>query len=272
MAVQFACKNLRRRGLVLGQGTLNGIDYLEVLDKEAIPIGAPQQQILVVHFLQAKPPLSASNFRIEGGVRIQSVSCVWAYPALAVPVPPATLAQQAYYAELPSAEKIIIIQTNVAGDFSTYTLSVIQSDDDLTPPPGFDPRLSSVDFSFKVECPSDFDCATPTVCPPDSLPAPLIDYLAKDYSSFRRLMLDRMAVTMPGWTERHAADLGIALVEVLAYAADRLSYYQDAVATGLTWARRASASRCVATPCCSITTCTTAATPAPGCSSRWTNP
>ena len=36
---------------------------------------------------------------------------------------------------------------------------------------------------------------------------------------------------MPDWQERHVPDLGIALVEVLAYVGDYLSYYQDAVAT-----------------------------------------
>ncbi|MFP5286298.1 MAG: baseplate J/gp47 family protein, partial [Thermoanaerobaculia bacterium] len=35
----------------------------------------------------------------------------------------------------------------------------------------------------------------------------------------------------PDWAERNPADLGITLVEVLSYAADHLSYYQDAVAT-----------------------------------------
>src|SRR5579872_2522523 len=60
---------------------------------------------------------------------------------------------------------------------------------------------------------------------------PEIDYLAKDYASFRQLMLDHLALRVPGWTERSEADLGIVLVEVLAYAADYLSYYQDAVAT-----------------------------------------
>jgi hypothetical protein len=44
-------------------------------------------------------------------------------------------------------------------------------------------------------------------------------------------MLDRLAVTVPAWQERNAADLGVALVEVLAYRADYLSYYQDAVAS-----------------------------------------
>ena len=44
-------------------------------------------------------------------------------------------------------------------------------------------------------------------------------------------ILDRLAVTAPAWKERHAADLGMVLAELLAYAGDHLSYRQDAVAT-----------------------------------------
>ena len=44
-------------------------------------------------------------------------------------------------------------------------------------------------------------------------------------------MLDRMSLVLPEWKERSPADAMMALVEVLAYAADHLSYYQDAVAT-----------------------------------------
>ena len=36
---------------------------------------------------------------------------------------------------------------------------------------------------------------------------------------------------MPEWRERHVPDIGITLVELLAYVGDHLSYYQDAVAT-----------------------------------------
>ena len=36
---------------------------------------------------------------------------------------------------------------------------------------------------------------------------------------------------MPDWRERHVPDIGIMLVELLAYVGDQLSYYQDAVAT-----------------------------------------
>ncbi|MBD2355993.1 putative baseplate assembly protein [Tolypothrix sp. FACHB-123] len=44
-------------------------------------------------------------------------------------------------------------------------------------------------------------------------------------------MLDRMTVTIPQWQERNPSDIGVMLVELLAYTADRLSYFQDAVAT-----------------------------------------
>jgi hypothetical protein len=57
------------------------------------------------------------------------------------------------------------------------------------------------------------------------------DYLARDYASFRALMLEHLAVRMPAGVAGEAGSLEVALVEVLAYIADYLSYYQDAVAT-----------------------------------------
>jgi hypothetical protein len=63
------------------------------------------------------------------------------------------------------------------------------------------------------------------------LDEPALDYLAKDYQSFRRLMLDLIPERNPGWIERLPADLGIALVELFAYVGDYLSYYQDAAGT-----------------------------------------
>ncbi len=66
---------------------------------------------------------------------------------------------------------------------------------------------------------------------PSDFTQPEIDYLAKDYASFRRLMLDHLQLRVPEWNESSVADIGHVLVEILAYAADYLSYYQDAVAT-----------------------------------------
>ncbi|HJV95588.1 MAG TPA: putative baseplate assembly protein, partial [Albitalea sp.] len=125
---------------------------------------------------------------------------------------------------------LLVIRTTVFGDFSRYTLHLRASSGSDQAPGGFDPKLSEIEFSFKVECPSDFDCAAVTPCPPQPAAPPDIDYLAKDYTGFRRLMLDRLNLLAPGWSERSAADVGITLVELLAYAADNLSYRQDAIA------------------------------------------
>ena len=54
--------------------------------------------------------------------------------------------------------------------------------------------------------------------------------MAKDYASFRRLLVDPIPSRVPDWTERHEADQGIALLELLAYEGDYISYAQDAVA------------------------------------------
>ena len=194
-----------------GVPVLNGIDYLEVTSAD--------QKTLSVFFIHnlpgqpdgvpSAPELTEKNFVISGGVRTRGVRVE----------------------TVSSSANVVTLNVNEAGDFSAYTLRLVISEDDTVPPDGFDPQLSEISFSFKVECPSDFDCKPVEECPPDRTDEPLIDYLAKDYGSFRRLMLDRMSVTMPNWTERNPADMGIALIEVIAYAADHLSYYQDAVAT-----------------------------------------
>src|SRR5437879_5581409 len=58
----------------------------------------------------------------------------------------------------------------------------------------------------------------------------VIDYLARDYSSFRKALLDLIPSKLPEWTDRSEADFGVVLIELLAYMADILSYYQDRIA------------------------------------------
>ena len=111
------------------------------------------------------------------------------------------------------------------GDPSPYVLKVSGLEE------AFDLRYSSLEFSFGVDNPGDLDCKVPETSPLPRYAEPEIDYLAKDYASFRQLILDRLALIMPNWQERHTPDLGITLVELLAYVGDQLSYYQDAVAT-----------------------------------------
>jgi hypothetical protein len=231
-----------RRALIVA-GTLNGIDWLEVIDGRA-PVGVPRQRTLLVHLFRAVPGnFTGANVRIEGGVRVK-VTVQWAFPAArfsagtvpAAVVPAAEAAtikawlDATYAGELP---RILVVRTgsgsqDFEGDTSSYTLT-------LAPAPAadaaFDRKFRAIELSFKVECPKAFDCLPAAPCPPEASTGPRIDYLAKDYPGFRRLMLDRLATVMPAWGDRSAADVGIAVVEAMAYAADHLSYYQDAVAT-----------------------------------------
>ena len=55
----------------------------------------------------------------------------------------------------------------------------------------------------------------------------VIDYLARDYNSFRKSLIDLIPAKLPEWTDRSEADFGIAMLELFAYMADILSYYQD---------------------------------------------
>jgi hypothetical protein len=206
----FCCDSLRRRA-VKHHATLNGIAYLEVLDDPNLS-DDQRQRTLYVHFIKelGVGALAGGNVRIEGGRRIRNVAVVDA--AVIDPL-------------------VLAVKLDQAGDFSTYTLRLVVDAENLYPPDGFDAILSTVDFSFKAGCFSEFDCRQTRVCPPVPLPLPDIDYLAKDYASFRRLMLNRMALLLPQWKERNPADMGVALVELLAYVGDYLSYQQDAVAT-----------------------------------------
>ena len=228
---------------------LNGIAHIEVLDRmledTVPPPPVARQQTLFVHCVRAVPlGMTAEQVALSGGVRITGIRVRWAFagPRLLDPTDAEVAGvmeedERAFLADLLAAlsapADVLVVRTNAAGDFSPYTLRVSDPPPPLPDPPParFEPSLSALAFSFKVECPSDFDCKAdlPTADLPG--PAPRIDYLAKDYASFRRQMLDRLAVTMPGWTERNPADVGVMLVETLAYVADHLSYYQDAVAT-----------------------------------------
>jgi hypothetical protein len=229
------CPDETRKALVRAQGALNGIDYLEVLD-QAAPTGTTPQQTLLVHCLRPVGALTEDNVRIEGGVRITNIGVVWARagnsPDLTTLLGVDESDLLSLVTHLDTPDRLLVVRTDQSGDFSTYVLGLSQSSLVLDQPPaGFDPLLAATSFAFKVECPSDFDCQTVQAGPPLGLPEPAIDYLAKDFASFRQLMLDRLAVVVPEWSERNLADVGVALVEVLAYAADHLSYFQDAVAT-----------------------------------------
>jgi hypothetical protein len=220
------CRNENRKEFLRDQPLLNGIDYIEV---------SPDRRSIAVYFIHPLPgqrggvpsdikPLNETNLIIEGGVRIRNLMII----------PPIEVKE----------ERVLILNIDSPGDFSTYKLRLIKSPNDRRPIDGFDPRISEIDFSFNTQYPLETDCKREYYMA-EKIEDPRIDYMAKDYASFRHLILDRLAETIPEWRERNPSDLGIALVELMAYVGDYLSYYQDAVATEayLSTARRRTSVR-----------------------------
>lgn len=198
---------------------LAGLDYVEV-DASGTS--------LVVHLFGIVPEgLSARNVVIEGGRRIRDIKV-----------------QTATFIKSKDGDSCLHVTIDKPGDFSTYCICLIEPvevtahclsdpppDAERKIPEGIDPRYAYAPLLFRTDCAGTVDCK-PQPCPPESVvPPPTINYLARDFQSFRQLMLDRLLVTMPEWRERHIPDIGITLVELMAYVADQLSYTLDAVAT-----------------------------------------
>lgn len=220
------CDHERRRALIRGAEEekfplVHGIDYVRVVE---------DQEVLEVHFIDKSSGHGTSSLKallaafanhpekvsIEGGRRLPEVEVV-----------------DVEAVDVGNAGGYLRVEVNHRGDFSPYTLELEPpSDDDGAAAAEYtlDPPFATCEFGFKAACPSRFDCLPEERRRPEEGEAPAVDYMAKDYASFRRALLDLAPQLAPDWEERRAADLGITLVELLAHLGDELSYFQDAVA------------------------------------------
>lgn len=201
------CLTDTRRQAVRQAAGRNGLDYVEIGD---------DPKTLRAWFLGKLPPELATDapdlprhLAIDGGDVITGLRILDADPL----VDPD-----------PERDDCLLIRLDREGDHARYTLRLVDID-------GVDPHYAAADFHFRIDCASDVDCRPACDCAPAALDEPRPNYLAKDYETLRQLILDRLALIVPGWRERHVPDLGITLVELLAYVGDHLSYYQDAVGT-----------------------------------------
>src|ERR1700722_9714057 len=158
---------------VTASSAFNGIDFVEVVAPRA----------LHVHFLNAvavaDPSLTAT---VDGGDSVPTV-------------PLAAIDNATDWSTDADGHVVLTLNTLTDGDFSFYTLTITA--------PKLDVFLDRTTFSFKGSCPSDFDCAPPPqACPADDTPVPPIDYLAKDFLSFRQALTEFSSLRYPNWVER----------------------------------------------------------------------
>lgn len=219
-ADRYTCCSERRRAAWLAKGNpaaMTGIDYIEVRAGEHI--GDPS--FIDIHLIntvaRSAAELTRDQVRIGGGVRFPapSIDQVQAFPASGDVA--------GYVVTLPGGQQT---------DFSTYVLSLHDQANPSAPPAFIDPRLSAVSFSFKIDCPTDADCAVTCLDEPEDPGKEIaFDYRVRDYPGFRALMLDRLRALVPGFREDDPADFTTTLVEMLAARADQQSYRLDWVGT-----------------------------------------
>ncbi len=179
---------------------------------------APDHAELELHFhnalhvadllaeLAGDPAQVARVFRVRGGSR--------------VPAGPAS-GQVRVTAAAAIDDTRVRLRVEPVGDYSTYTLELVWDASRI------DPFFSSLGFKFRPGCFTN-DCA-PRLGGRPSVAAPVIDYLAKDYDSFRHVLMTAVAQRVPGWRSTSEADHDQVLIGLFAAAADELSDYQDRV-------------------------------------------
>jgi len=158
----------------------------------------------------AGPPLAEPNLVVaivspETGAAVEITSLAWRL------------------VHAPSGLRLALdISVAAPGDFSLHRLHI---DHALV-----DPFFNNTLFSFKQGCPSVFDCRAECVPePPDGVDFP-IDYLARDFFSLRRALLDFAAERYPTWREPLEADQAVMLLEIMAAMGDDFAYAQDRIA------------------------------------------
>jgi hypothetical protein len=140
-----------------------------------------------------------------------------------------TIAKSADFDSPTSTQPTTLVLTiKPIGDYSTYKLNLNTSVFPVGTPVVIDPVFNEIDFKFRPGC-FNINCAPDWDGAPRPQDEPVIDYLAKDYDSFRHTMIAAMMQRVPNWEASSEADLDQVLLELFSAAADELSDYQDRV-------------------------------------------
>lgn len=225
----------KRRAAVSNSLSTTGLDYVEYLTD-----GTSSPGQLKLHFIP-------KNDDVMGGLVIPMLSSVNIQVTVKTPGntgnssyfvinPDFAVTAPGYSPDSPTSVTVPLSQSSLINpsDNTIFTLSLVQNvnGNDLSPWTDVDIFLFTANFAIISNSQAQFDGLQPTdTSTSSSGKSPEIDYLSRDYLSFRQLMLGRLSQLIPDWQANNEADLGSVIIEIIAYVADYLSYYQDAVAT-----------------------------------------
>lgn len=195
---------------------LNGFDLVFVeLDSNATPPHAvltaefvnevALADILAAHLNDGVP--AQQLFAIRGGRRRRGGTLPDAVQVTAI-------------AAVAGSNQALELTVTPIGDYSTYTLEALA--------PLFDPVMARIPFKFRPGC-FNLNCRAQRSTSDAPEAVPRIDYLARDYHSFRHLLMTAMSERVPGWQPTSEADLDQMVIGLLAAVGDELADKQDRV-------------------------------------------
>lgn len=211
----FNPEHLQERADNLDAAGLNGIRMAYVTLDAASP---PQFAWLDAEFFNdnALVPLPApASFHVAGRVRRA----------------PAGVAVTEVHADPGGKPRSLRLKLAPVGDYLTYVLSLSPAG---VPAPGnalalaMDPLFNALPFKFRPGC-FNISCAPPAPGGPRIDTSQAIDYLARDYDSFRHVLMAAMSARVPGWQPTSEADLDQVLIDLIAARGDELADAHDRV-------------------------------------------
>jgi hypothetical protein len=213
MAVQneeARAERARNMGQLNGLGmvlvTLQPVGGNPVLAQLEVTLINDNEVAAILADVGANPDRASEIFPITGGFRV---------PAGSGPGEVKTTGVTAG-----AAANVLLLAVEPIGDYSTYTLGLAFQN--------IDPVFRQIEFRFRPGC-FTTNCA-PAFCMPRPPAEPIaIDYLARDFDSFRHTLISAMIERVPAWRPSSEADLDQVLIELMSGAADELADYQDRV-------------------------------------------
>lgn len=205
---------LAERASTLESTGHNGFSLVYVkLDASEPPLFATLEvEFVNTIALATLPPRDA--FTVEGGVRRNRQNV-----------------QVTAVAAIAGQSNALRLTLQPIGDYSTYTLTttfdgVAVPGDAL--PRAMDPLFNRLPFKFRPGC-FNLACAPAGSSPPPEDLAPAIDYLARDYESFRHVLMTAMAARVKDWAPTSEADLDQVLIDLVAARGDEIADAHDRV-------------------------------------------
>jgi len=167
--------------------------------------------------LTTLPPVGA--FRVEGGQRLRAGTA------------PGQVQVTEVQADPDGRPFALRLKVAPVGDYSSYTLlstaSGLAAPADALPR-AMDPLFNRLPFKFRPGC-FNLNCAPTWAGEPAPAEEPAISYLARDYDTFRHVLMSAMAQRVPGWAATSEADLDQVLIDLIAAQADELADHHDRV-------------------------------------------